>query len=126
MWPDAQGNDIHFNGYFLDGHVAVDQPVERYKSGQGWNVDAAIFGSNTMDGVSVFGYACPGCSPPNTTQGWAAAMALHWGNASAAVMTQYPLSRFDGEAVTAFVRADADANVVCPAIIQARLAAAVR
>ena len=93
--------------------------------GTDWCLQSDV-ATNSRLQVSVFGYACPGCSPPNTTQGWPAAMALHWGPSSAAVMAQYPLSRFDGEATTAFVRADADANVVCPAIVQARLAAAVR
>ena len=50
-------------------------------------------------------------------------MNAHWGAMAPAVMQQYPLSRFNGEAVTAFVRADADAMVVCPSWQQAKWAA---
>lgn len=53
-------------------------------------------------------------------------MSVHWGlDWAQSVEDQYPLKRFQNEPVSSFIRADADANVVCPSYIQARLAAKV-
>ena len=122
-WPDAAANWILFNGFFVDGGVMPTQPEELYKQGK-VNVKKAIFGANSMDGVTPFGYACDGCTPPPNASGWPEAMRAHWGSAADAVMKQYPLSRFNGEVATAFVRADADAMVVCPSFQQAKWLAA--
>jgi len=122
-WPDAAANWILFNGFFVDEGVMPTQPEELYKQGK-VNVKQAIFGANSMDGVTPFGYACDGCTPPANASGWPEAMKAHWGPMADAVMKQYPLSRFNGEVATAFVRADADAMVVCPSFRQAQWVAA--
>jgi hypothetical protein len=65
-WPEAAANWILFNGYFLDGAVMPVQPEDLYKKGK-LNAKHVVFGANSMDGVTPFGYACDGygvCPPP--------------------------------------------------------------
>eukprot|EP00041_Stephanoeca_diplocostata_P020449 m.458130 g.458130 ORF g.458130 m.458130 type:complete len:606 (-) comp21581_c0_seq1:234-2051(-) len=126
VWPMPYSEDIHFNGFFIDGFVAKEQPIERYKDGQ-TNAGFVVFGATSMDGVTPYGYTCDGCSPPATASKWHESMSVHWGpDWAQSVEEQYPLERFQHEPVSSFVRADADANVVCPSYIQARLAAKVQ
>jgi len=98
-------------------------PEAAYKEGA-LNGESVVFGGNTMDGVTPFGYGCDGCDPPTTLAAYKTQMALHWGASAATVMQQYPPSRFQNNPAFAFVRADADANIVCPNLAQARWAAA--
>lgn len=123
VWPDPAADDILFNGYFLDGYIMPEQPEVYMQRGK-FNVKNAVFGANSMDGVIPFGYTCDGCSAPADTKGWKPAMQAHWGPISSRVLAQYPLERFRGEAAPAFVRADADATVVCPSFFQAVYASA--
>lgn len=55
VWPMPYSEDIHFNGFFIDGFVAEVQPIEMYKSGH-LNAEFVVFGATSMDGVTPYGY----------------------------------------------------------------------
>eukprot|EP00038_Savillea_parva_P027938 m.62359 g.62359 ORF g.62359 m.62359 type:complete len:650 (+) comp8082_c1_seq1:24-1973(+) len=121
-WSDPDMNYILFNGYFTDGAVSPTNPIDRFLSGD-INPTRVIFSGTSMDGVIPYGYLCPGCAPPKSSADYESDLRTHWGDVRGMrVAAQYPLSRFDGAASSAFVRADADGTVVCASYAQALLA----
>lgn len=78
-----------------------------------------MIGGNSFDGTSELMPWAPrynGSSADAAHAAYAAAMAAQYGVHARAVMAQYPLSRFNGSAIAAFVMADSDNVVTCPSL----------
>ena len=82
----------------------------------------------SKDGTAAFYGTAPtlGLVPPNantsTDAGFRRAMRAQWGEDAEAIMLRYPLRAYASPA-SAFIQADADANVICPSRRVARYAA---
>ena len=120
QWSDADMADATFPGYFVDGRVAPRHPGALYADpDHALNVDALIVGVNSKDGTAMYYGQMPYAA--NASNGdYASQMASRWGNATARVEAAYPVAAYNGSAPAAFVQADADAVVICPALEMAR------
>ena len=142
----------YFSGYFEDSYAnqakakpsqakprqATPSPLCRYvvdgAPEAAWKAgaivpSALIVGYTSKDGTSAFYGTAPtlGNIPPDPKQtdaaAYQAALAAAWGKHAAAVEMQYPLAEYDGSPQAAYIQADADAFVICPAFAIARWAA---
>jgi len=123
QWPDSTMNDPqvapYFSGYFEDPGL-LPAPAEQLWAAGKINPKEIIVGHNAQDGTAAFYGAAPtlGWVAPDKNQtspaDYEKAMKAAWGEKAAAVLEQYPLSRFNGSVQRAFLQADADAMVVCP------------
>lgn len=102
-----------------------EAPGKRYESGTALNVRELIVGMNSKDGTSQYYAQVPFVT--NASNGnWTANMVARWGEDLAPqVMQQYDYhqERFNGSVQAAFVQADSDFVVACPALRMARSAA---
>ena len=123
QWPAPTG------GWFYDDGVLASTTEAVFAAGA-VNVDALVIGGNSFDGTSELVPWAPrynGTSSDAAHAAYAAAMGVQYGIHAPAVMAQYPLSRFNGSAIAAFVMADSDLVVTCPSLrIATLLTAAAR
>jgi para-nitrobenzyl esterase len=117
-------SDQLFPGYWVDGWVLEHPPMWYYSRGE-LNVEALAIGSNSKDGtLQMYGDAEPWGNMSNTSlvPAWNATAATYtialqaqYGERAFKVGSQYPLARFSGSAASAFLQANADKRLFCPA-----------
>jgi len=132
QWPDKYMSDHslapYFSGYFVDDGLIPGSIEDRFRKGL-LNPSRMIIGTTSYDGTAAFYGTAPTLGfiasdkKQTTPQAWLTAMQMAWGPRAQEVMRQYPLERFEGSPQRAFVRADADAFVVCPSRRVAALSA---
>eukprot|EP01065_Artemidia_motanka_P044556 TRINITY_DN6365_c5_g1_i1.p1 TRINITY_DN6365_c5_g1~~TRINITY_DN6365_c5_g1_i1.p1 ORF type:complete len:604 (+),score=189.00 TRINITY_DN6365_c5_g1_i1:77-1813(+) len=132
QWPAEYMNDLdkapYFSGYFVDHAVVPEDTQALWKAGE-INPEELVISFTSKDGTGAFYGTAPtlGLVVPdvnkNNPAGYKSTMDFVWGNTSASVMGQYPLSSYPS-APAAFVQADADAYVICPSRRMVRYAAA--
>lgn len=112
MWPMASLMNLSFPAHWVDGWVMPTEPENLFRADPPeLNAETILIGSVSMDGMMPFF----GMDIPKKRDMFGPMMAIHWRKTTSQVMNFYNLTSFDLPQV-AFVRADADANVVCPSL----------
>lgn len=104
-------------GYFIDGQVLEEAPLDTFQKGHDLNGDAFLIGANSQDGITpYYEYTAP---IPETAADYTSAMESHWGDYASAVMAQYPVTTMltsnenSTDASHQYVRADGEYNCNC-------------